>query len=255
MTRSVTASGAALAKGAISQNCLTSATGKLIYAPRTIRHAIHFPDRCPHERPATSLPPRCDASPEHDPRHLREPHRRIAPGAGHVAAAGRLAGIARHAGDRRALRVGNRGARRAGREIYAKRRFTVARQPDAVRGQAATAVGRSVLARLGRGAVPRGRHHAAHRAAPENLARARRRGARQSVLRGQHADPRELRRGVLPAGRLGVRHHRLHVFVDGQGRVDLRHQPRDERLRRRAGDPPSRSKARWPNSRAPPTCR
>ena len=125
------------------------------------------------------------------------------------------------------------------REIYAKRRFAVARQPDAVRGPAAVAVGRSVLTRLGRGAVPGGRHHAADRAAPQNLPRARRRGARQSVLRSQHAHPRELRRGVLPAGRLGVRHHRLHVLVDGQGRVDLRHQPRDERLRRRARDPPS----------------
>jgi hypothetical protein len=161
-----------------------------------------------------------------------------------MAAAGRFGGIAGDAGDCRAFRVGNRRKRRTGRKIYAKRRLTIARQPDAVRGQAAVAVGRSVLARLGRSPVSRGGHHAAHRAAPQNLPGARRRGARQSVLRSQHPHAREFRRGVLPARRVGVRHHGFHVFFNGQGRVDLRHQPCDERLRRRAGDPPSGARLR-----------
>ena len=46
------------------------------------------------------------------------------------------------------------------------------------RGQAATAVGRPVLAGIGRGAVSRGRRHAADRAPPQDFARAGRCGAR-----------------------------------------------------------------------------
>ena len=137
-----------------------------------------------------------------------------------------------------------------------RKAYTPNRQPVGTRRPAAPpALGRPVLPRIGRSPVSPGRRDAAHRAPPENHARARRRGAGQPVLRGQHAHPRELRRGVLPAGRLGVRHHRLHVLVDGQGRVDLRHQPRDRAATPTRSSCAIPSKARWPSSRAPPTCR
>ncbi len=77
----------------------------------------------------------------------------------------------------------------------------------------------------------------------------------QPLLRAQHPHARELRRRLLPPGRLRLRHDRLHVLVDGEGRVDRRHEPRRERLRRRDRRAPSRAGLGGASSRATRTCR
>ncbi len=116
-----------------------------------------------------------------------------------------------------------------------RNRMRLRRAVDTIQfeGAAATAFHRPVFAGFRRGAVPHRRPDATHRAAQKDHPRSGRHGARQSVFRGQHADRRKLRLGVLPAGRLGLRHDQLHFLVDGEGRIHLRHEPRDQWLRGR----------------------
>ncbi len=189
---------------------------------------------------ATSPPPRRHAAPRHDPRRVRGSHRQPPPRPRQLAAARRVERVSRDAGGGPALRAGDPGRCVARRRLNATRIYRINSCGDG-RPVAPRAVRGPVQPRIGRGPVPAGRCDAAHRAPPEGHARAGRRGARQPVLRGQHTHPRELRCGVLPPRRLGVRHHRLHVLVDGQGRVDPRHQPRHRRLCRRDRRAPSRA--------------
>ncbi len=123
----------------------------------------------------------------------------------------RLAGIACHAGDCRAIRVRDRlaCAKPARERIYAERRLkSLASQ---MLGKASRSCCRSISSRATRWK----RCFASPTSC--SLSRGARKISRvlegavlaQSVLRGQHANPHELRRGVLPARRFRLRHDRL----------------------------------------------